>query len=308
MISARAGPVAAWRDGDEIKATDRAGPDRRDHARDESCAAHLPCVANLGHLPLHEIAEVTLSNLRLHSQQDVQHFVMKLLASVASFVAVAHGNVQHPPIALDGRLTCMCVPTFGAGFSATPVATTPRRALCTMQSYTDVPLEDRLTACMNADGCDIDMMAGASVDLDPPTSGFLPSLCCSPWPCLRSLTPELGVATPRCTDLLKELRIEAVAVKSRMDQINNLIKYLETIVITEDSDDFTGMSLTEAAQKCVEDGCAVDTTNSMVARLMQASYQLQANGDNHDYVDQLIGVLNTQLDRAGTAGRTAGQF
>ena len=133
----------------------------------------------------------------------------------------------------------------------------------------NVPLEDRLSACMNSDGCDIDMMA----------------------------------------DLLKELRVESNYLASRMTQINELIVYLEGITMdSDDMPDFTGMSLTDAAQKCLDEGCPIDMVVLLIEKLAVSSRELQATGNNHDYVDQLIGALNTQRDRAQTAGRTAGML
>ena len=131
-----------------------------------------------------------------------------------------------------------------------------------------VPIEQRLNECISDEGCDVDTMQ----------------------------------------NVLSELRAESAAIDARAAQVQNVIKYLESLTVKSDEPDFAGLTLAEAALQCLDQGCPIDTTTNMIDRLKQASMELQAGGNNHDYVDQLIGALNTQRDRAISVGRTGGRL
>ena len=201
--------------------------------------------------------------------------IMRAVLLIGSLVAVNGATMRARTRfhALRATLTPVhaCALTRLTGFS-TPLARPALHRVPAAAAITmnyQVNIDQRLDACMSEDGCDIDAMDGA----------------------------------------LSDLRAEAGQLADRSQQIKALIAYLETKTFKQaDSPNLAGMPLTDAAQVALEQGAPIPTIQALIDELRQASLELQQNGNNHDYVDQLIGALNTQRDRAISAGYTGGRL
>ena len=110
--------------------------------------------------------------------------------------------------------------------------------------------------------------------------------------------------------LIRELKHEAQTLKDRSRQLDEMVAEMEWRLQQEmqaaRTPDLSGLSPQDQAQTCLQEGCPVDMVEDLVVDLKTISAALSKNRENHAYVDQLVGALNSQVDRAGNAATTLG--
>ena len=77
----------------------------------------------------------------------------------------------------------------------------------------------------------------------------------------------------------------------RRDQLDELIDVLQQQESSRLA--LSAMSLEEQAAQCLEEGCPIDTVETLVNELETAARTLSGQGKSHRYVDELISLLST---------------
>jgi hypothetical protein len=150
----------------------------------------------------------------------------------------------------------------------------------------------------------------------PPVSGVPSFAARSPVSRVRAQFGEFAGEVDACLNdegcdvdyagkLLAELEQEQA---ERTEKISRLASYLQYLNTGPPGPDRAATSPTDAAQFCLESGCPIDYVEDLVADLRMWSSALRANSQNHFYVDQLAGKLQTNLARAAGGTRTNAQL
>ena len=87
---------------------------------------------------------------------------------------------------------------------------------------------------------------------------------------------------------VEELLIGLVERRDRLDELIDVLQQQESSRLA-----LSAMSLEEQAAQCLEEGCPIDTVETLVNELETAARTLSGQGKSHRYVDELISLLST---------------